>query len=224
MKIERGATLSVKAFGRIRDDIAEGRFAPGARLIERDLCGVLGVSRTVVREALRLLQAQGYVVATPRGPIVAPLDAEAIRSIYEVREALETLAAELFVQRATDGDRARVTALMERLLGFADSDDHAAGLAVLNEFLDAFAVGSGNPLIAPILAPLTGRIHMLQSQAAQSRARRPQALAGLKALAEALVGADPAAASDAARRRLRQAARFALACHAQQQREGLVDD
>ena len=62
-------TLRVQALGKLRRAIIEGRLAPGARLVERRLCDLLDVSRTVVREILRQLEAEGWVVNPPsKGP------------------------------------------------------------------------------------------------------------------------------------------------------------
>uniref|UniRef100_UPI0035161B75 GntR family transcriptional regulator n=1 Tax=Cognatishimia sp. TaxID=2211648 RepID=UPI0035161B75 len=73
----------------------EGFFQPGQRLVERPLCDQLGVSRTVIRETMRYLEAEGLVDILPgRGPIVAKISREDARQIYDIRRMLETSAAE----------------------------------------------------------------------------------------------------------------------------------
>src|SRR5208282_2451097 len=87
---------------RLRVAIREQLLPEGSRLVERQLCEMLGVSRTLVREALRQLEAEGLVTIIPhRGPSVARLDRATVKGIYEVRGVLEALAGRLFVERAT---------------------------------------------------------------------------------------------------------------------------
>ena len=95
LRIDRSAkTLRELAVERLRDAILDGQFRPGDRLVERVLCERLGVSRTVVREALRHLETEGLVDVVPQqGPAVARLDAGQATQIYEIRAMLEALAA-----------------------------------------------------------------------------------------------------------------------------------
>ena len=84
----------------LRTAIFDRRFSPGDRLVERELCEMLDVSRTLLREALSQLEAEGVVQIIPhRGPIVAVYRAEDAKSIYEVRAALEEMAGRCFVER-----------------------------------------------------------------------------------------------------------------------------
>ncbi len=81
----------------IRNAIAAGVFKAGARLPERDLCEMTGVSRTLVREALRQLESEGLIeVLAHRGPIVARVTPEQAEGVYQVRIELEGLASQLF--------------------------------------------------------------------------------------------------------------------------------
>lgn len=93
-------TLRELALGKVRDAIVSGYFRPGHRLVERELCAQLGVSRSVVREVLRHLESEGIVSNLPnKGPIVAKLDANEAGQIYEVRGALEGMAARLCAEK-----------------------------------------------------------------------------------------------------------------------------
>jgi DNA-binding GntR family transcriptional regulator len=100
------ATLRHSVTESIRQAIALGRLPPGARMPERDLCEMTGVSRTLVREALRQLESEGLVEVIPhKGPVVTIITPEQAVGIYQVREVLEGLAAELFATldgRSTD--------------------------------------------------------------------------------------------------------------------------
>jgi len=77
----------------MRAAIVEGVFAPGQKLVERELCATFDVSRSLIREALQKLEAEALITIVPhRGPMVALITPSEARSIYAVREALEALA------------------------------------------------------------------------------------------------------------------------------------
>ncbi|MEI9803979.1 MAG: GntR family transcriptional regulator [Pseudolabrys sp.] len=90
---------------RLRSAITQGRFHAGERLIERELCEMLGVSRPSLREALRQLEAEELVTLVPnRGPVVSEIGIDEARDIYEIRATLEGLVARLFVRNASDAE------------------------------------------------------------------------------------------------------------------------
>src|SRR5437870_8767566 len=94
---------SVAATEVIREAIIDGRLEPGRRLKEEDLARELGISRTPVREALLMLQAEGLVVATPnRGAIVRVHDAEDLDDLYQLRALLEGHATRRATPRISD--------------------------------------------------------------------------------------------------------------------------
>src|SRR5690349_13762377 len=100
--VRHAATLRLQVEEKLRNAIAAGRFKPGERLVERDLCARLDVSRALIREALRQLEAEGLIVAVPhRGPVVASITVEEARQIYAVRALLEGFAGRGFVGHAT---------------------------------------------------------------------------------------------------------------------------
>jgi DNA-binding GntR family transcriptional regulator len=90
-----GTRGRLHAYEQIRQAIVEGRYAAGQRLVEKRLGEEFDVSRTPVREALRMLESEGLVVSLPnKGSIVRPMTAQDIYEIYELRVRLESLAAE----------------------------------------------------------------------------------------------------------------------------------
>src|SRR4051812_44540539 len=128
-------TLIEQAYDAILAAICDGRLAPAARLNQDLLAARLGISRQPVGQALTILRAQGFVRDTGRrGLIVALLDPQFFRAIYELREALDSLAATLAAQRCTPADaavgrklvaegrvaarRGRVAELIEAHMGF----------------------------------------------------------------------------------------------------------
>jgi len=111
----------------IRDAIVEGRLEPGRRLKEDELARELGISRTPVREALRVLQSEDLVVATPnRGAVVRAHAAEELEDLYDLRALLEGHAARRAAERITD---AQVEELRASCVRFAAvSPDDLTGL------------------------------------------------------------------------------------------------
>ena len=93
------------AYDRMKHAIISGVFPPEKLLVERELCEMLGVSRTPVREALRRLSSEGLVESHPgRGMFVTRLNAADARQIYELKEALERMAVRLCILRMTGGE------------------------------------------------------------------------------------------------------------------------
>jgi DNA-binding GntR family transcriptional regulator len=96
---------SIRVSKEIEEAILSGQFKPRERLVEMDLISRFGVSRTVIREALKRLEAKGLVRATPyRGVMVADLTVEEIEEIYFVRAELEKIAARLVLEHITQSD------------------------------------------------------------------------------------------------------------------------
>lgn len=101
---------STDAYQQIRRWIVEGRLRPDERLVEQRLAEELQLSRTPVREALRMLQSEGLVALEPnRGARVRSLSVHEIADLYELRGRLEAMAAELAASRATPDQRSRLT-------------------------------------------------------------------------------------------------------------------
>lgn len=104
---EAAVVGSAQAYAELRAAIVENRYAPGDRLVEQTIATELGLSRTPVREALRMLEAEGLVVSEPnRGAIVRPLSSTEVDDLYGLRIRLESYAVEVATQRATEAELA----------------------------------------------------------------------------------------------------------------------
>lgn len=109
------ASLRDRAYQELRRRIVSTELAPGQRLVERDLAAELEVSRIPLREALRLLEADGLVVLVPhKGALVSPFTPADVRDLFDVRESLEALAARLTAERRDDAGLARLKAGLPR--------------------------------------------------------------------------------------------------------------
>jgi DNA-binding GntR family transcriptional regulator len=133
-----------RVYRSLLDAISDGSLAPGQRLTQEDIAQQLAVSRQPVLQALRLLKKDGFVQDAPgRGLQVAPLDPSAIHQIYQVRGALDALAARLAAQR-----RWRIApALLEAGRSAARGVDVMAMIDADLAFHKALYEAAGNPLI-----------------------------------------------------------------------------
>lgn len=136
----------------ILEEIASGAFAPGDRIIQEQIAQALGVSRQPVQQALTLLRNQGVLQDAPgRGLLVAPLDPEHVRHMYDIRAAIEGLAArraaELGAERAAKSGPALIEAGRKAVAAGSVAKMIAADMK-FHEFIYAL---SGNPLIEPAL-------------------------------------------------------------------------
>ena len=144
LQLEAAPDLVDRVYRRLLDAISDGSLAPGERITQEDIAQQLAVSRQPVLQALRLLKKDGFVQDAPgRGLQVAPLDTAAIRNIYQVRGALDALAARLAAQR-----RHRIAPeVLAAGRAAARGDDVAAMIDADLAFHRAIYDAAGNPLI-----------------------------------------------------------------------------
>jgi DNA-binding GntR family transcriptional regulator len=103
------AVGTTHAYEQVRAAIVENRYRPGQRLIEQRIAAELGLSRTPVREALRILEAEGLVISERnRGAMVRPLSPTEVVDLYGLRIRLESYAAQLAAERITDAELAEL--------------------------------------------------------------------------------------------------------------------
>lgn len=190
----------------LRTQIIDGTYPPGTHLVEDRLAQELGVSRNPVREALRVLQAEGFIDMIPRrGAVVATLTAEQVRDIFDVRMALEQLAAQLAAQRAVRedvGELRRILSAAQQAL----AEDDAIGLTERNaEFHEQVLVVSGNGYLRDVMLQLRGQMKWIFSRTAGS-ARGQHSLDEHTALADAIERGDEDAAAALALQHVQAAA------------------
>ncbi len=146
LKIASSPDLVDQVYRSLLGAISDGSIAPGARLTQEDIAAQLAVSRQPVLQALRLLKNDGFVLDAPgRGVCVAPLAAATLIQIYEVRSALDALAARLASQA---GQRIPAELIVRGRLA-AQGSDVSAMITADEQFHAAIYAASGNPLIAP---------------------------------------------------------------------------
>jgi DNA-binding GntR family transcriptional regulator len=194
-----------------RTAILNGRFKPGVRLIEKELCELTGASRTSVREALRQLETEGLIEVVPnKGPIVASISPEQARSIYEVRGALESLAGALFAKYASEGQMERLEIAVEQVANAYDKGDIGEILTAKDAFYAVLLEGAGNEIVPSFLSMLQARISLLRRVSLSRPARLAASIEEIRAIMAALKKRDPEAAAAACRRHVENAADAAL--------------
>jgi DNA-binding GntR family transcriptional regulator len=185
---------------RLRRMIVEDTLKPGSRINERQLCELFGVSRTPLREAIKVLAREGYVRLTPnRGATVAALTAEDLEEAFPVMGVLEALAGELAARNATDGQIGAVLEAHVRMRAAFEAGDRPTYFALNEAIHVGIAEAAGNATLAQMQRSLDGRVRRGRYQANISPARWRQAMEEHEDIAEALAARDAARLSSVLR-------------------------
>ena len=208
-------TLRLRVEEKIRNAIIAGHFKPGARLIERALCELIGVGRTSVREALRQLEAEGLVTTIPhRGPTVARITVEEAEQLYGVRALLESYAGRCFAMRdraLVKDDLVALDAAVSDLEQAASTMDQAALIAAKTAFYAALMSGGGNTIVKQMLTTLHNRVTLLRLTSMTQPGRMADSMQEVRVIHAAIRDGDGAKAEAACIRHINAAAAVALA-------------
>lgn len=212
LKVVRVApTLRQQVVDVLRGAIVDGKFLPGERLVERELCERTGMSRTTVREALRHLESEGFIENVPnRGPVVATVSIDQAREVYEARVALEGAAGRLFIERASPAQVARLRAAVDRFEAAVNSGSMSRMIAAKTAFYDIFFEGINNEIIAGTVRSLNLRMKFLRAQSMSQPGRAPQSVIEIRKILAAIEARDAAAAQQACADHVLQAASVGL--------------
>jgi len=191
------STLPQVAAERLRALIIEGILAPGARLHERELSEQLGLSRTPLREAFRLLAAEGLLLQLPnRGVQVVALSREDVCHAFEVMASLEGLAGELAAARVTDADLDDLKALQGDLEKAHRQRDLPGYYRVNRAIHDRLNLIAANPVLAQTYRTLNARLHALRFRSNLNGAKWDRAVAEHRSMLGALAARDGAGLRD----------------------------
>ncbi|TPG08443.1 GntR family transcriptional regulator [Sphingomonas oligophenolica] len=210
------APLRNQIIAALRSAIEAGILKPGTRLIERDLCEQLNVSRTSLREALRELQALGVLSHTAnRGLMVGTLTREDASNAYSIRSVLEALVARQFIDHAIDDEFAQLASLGLTLKKAYRSGSVEQILKAKRAFYDCLCSGARNNLAFDFINRLTLRTSQLRSTSLARKERQQQSVREIDAILAAIAARDAGAASDAAHAHVESAAASAFAAQDQ---------
>lgn len=207
-------TLRGKTVIQLREAILNQFFKPGERLVENNLCNLTGVSRTTIREALRQLETEGLVDVIPqRGPVVASLNRDDAKNIYELREGLEGLAARLFVERASDEEIDDLAAAARRCAKAISERNGPESAEGIDAFTNVLFEGARNSLIASTMQTLRARLHYLRAMTTprQTDEQIAASIKNIERIVDCVRQRDASGASEACVARVRNAAVVGLA-------------
>ena len=190
------ASLHEQLTAQLRDMIVEGDLAPGERVPEKALCGRFGVSRTPLRETLKVLASEGLLELLPnRGATVVGLTVADVDELFPIMGALEGLAGELacaHVHERTDEEIAEVRALHYQMALHHTRGELPQYFRLNQQIHERIIDAARNPSLARMYRGLAGRIRRARYMANMSKARWAQAVDEHEAILAALAARDGA--------------------------------
>lgn len=186
--------LHDQVVARLRTLLIEGRIAPGAKLNERELSALLRVSRTPLREAIKLLASEGMVDLLPnRGAVAVKLTEADIRNTFEVLAGLEAMSGELAAERMSEDELIEVRAMhFEMLASFTRRD--LSNYYRLNTLIHAaINRAAGNPVLTSTYQSINARVQSLRFRTNQNEAKWSRAMQEHEVMIQALQARDGAA-------------------------------
>ena len=163
---------------RLRDILIEGDFNPGDKVPEKALCEQLGVSRTPMREALKVIAADGLITLIPnRGAVFRSITIEEINALFPVIGALEALAGELACEHLTDQDIAALKKLHEKMHSAYNKKNLSAYFKLNQQIHEKIMAAADNPVLSDQYKMLSNRLRRARYQANMSDQRWSEAIA-----------------------------------------------
>lgn len=191
-RIQRSA-LHQQVVEQLREMIFEGDLVPGARIPERMLCENFGISRTPLREALRVLASEGLVEHSPhRGASVSKLRPEDLDHMFQVMETLEALAGALACEHVNDAELATIRAMHKTMLEHYTRGERRAYFQINQAIHKKIVELARNPVLQDIYGSLSGRIRRARYLANMDSDRWRQAIDEHEQILDALEHRDGA--------------------------------
>jgi DNA-binding GntR family transcriptional regulator len=185
------AALHVQVAQRLRQLLVEGRIAPGAKLNERELSERLNVSRTPLREAIKMLAAEGLVELLPnRGAVAVSLTEEDILHTFEVMAGLEAQAGELAAQRITEHELAEIQAMHFEMMAAYTRRDLSTYYTLNARIHSAISAAARNPVLTQVYQQVNARLQALRFRSNQDGEKWKNAMNEHEKMIEALAAHD----------------------------------
>lgn len=205
------SSLRQQVTDRLREAVLSGTFEPGQKLIERDLCEMLGISRTVLRESLQYLGAEGLITNIPhKGPVVSTITHQEAKDIYAVRQALEALAGEGFAIHATDAQVRELRAALGKLEEINAAQSTHNLLEAKNDFYKILLEGCGNTVVGSMLTLLNNRVTILRRMSLSGKNRLPKTIKEISGIVAAIEDRNPKLAKKLCAEHVAKAAAVAM--------------
>ena len=187
----------------LRDAIRRGILKPGERLMEIQLAEELGVSRTPVREAIRKLELEGYVIMMPRrGTYVANLSIRDVNEVFEIRTSLESLSNGLAAERITDEELEQLQRLLVVIGKYIEENDMDKIVETDTKFHDLLYQASRNQRLIGIISNLREQLTRFRTTSMSFPGRLKETLEEHREIVEAIAQGDVKAARKAAEKHM----------------------
>lgn len=188
------AALHEQVAHRLRQMLVENRILPGAKLNERELSEVLNVSRTPLREAIKMLAAEGLVELLPnRGAIAVELSEADVLNTFEVMSGLEAQSGELAAQRITEAELDEIKAMHYEMLAAYTRRDLPAYYRLNAAIHGAINAAAKNPVLTATYKQVNARLQALRFRSNQDGEKWSAAVKEHDMMIEALSARDPIA-------------------------------
>lgn len=197
---------------RLRTMLVEGLIQPGAKLNERELCEKLGVSRTPLREAIKLLAAEGLVDLLPnRGAIAVKLTEADVLNTFELLATLEGMSGELAAERINDAELVEIQALQYEMMACYARRDLSGYYRINARIHAAINNAARNPVLTSTYRAINARVQSLRFRTNQNEAKWAEAVREHELMVEALSRHD------------RQTMRHLLVQHLMRKRDAVLE-
>lgn len=191
-------------FNTLREAILRGDLVPGERLMELQLAAKLGVSRTPIREAIRMLEQEGLAITIPRkGAIVAGMTEKDMQDVLEIREALEELSVQVACDKITDEEVEKLQRNMKNFEHSLKSGDLKKMAQADVEFHDVIYQATDNPKLINMLNNLREQMYRYRVEYLKNPQNHEQLLKEHEAIYQGIVEKDKDAVTEMIRRHIR---------------------
>lgn len=200
VKMDEFLPLRDVVFNTLRQAILTGELKPGERLLEIHLANRLGVSRTPIREAIRMLELEGLVTMIPRrGAEVAQITEKSMSDVLEVRRAMDALCAELACERITEEELERLREACERFAQTIKTKDVKKIAQADVELHDIILQATGNSRLIQLVNNLSEQMYRYRFEYIKDLSRHENLVEEHRIIYESLLNRDKIQAAQAAR-------------------------
>ena len=209
LKLNMNAYLPLRdvVFQTLREAILKGDLRPGERLMELQLAAKLGVSRTPIREAIRMLEQEGLAVTIPRkGAEVARMTEKNMEDVLQIREALDDLAVQEACDKMTEQQLKNLTLAMKNFETAIQTGNLSKIVAYDVEFHDIIYESTDNPKLVTLLNNLREQIYRYRVEYLKGKENYPMLIKEHETILEALKEKNKERVADAMRNHIRNQA------------------
>lgn len=206
LTLSHDASLRNKVFKYIKTQIITGQYNPGESLVESKLAEELGVSRTPIREAIRLLELEGLVDTTPnKGAVVLGISPKDVEDIYAIRQLVEGLAARWAAERMTSNDIKELQKILDLMEFYASRQDLEEMANLDNKFHQLIFDTSGSKILNLTLSNLHQYVQLARMESLKVPRRIEHTLKEHRCIVESFIEGNPEKAEQALAWHVRQA-------------------